>query len=121
MKKVLLTGGSKGIGKAIMEVFEANGYTVIAPSHSEMDLSDTKSVMDYIEKNKDESFDVIINNAGINEIGLIEEITDEVEVGRLEVDVDVVVATDVVVDVLVVICVVVVVCGVAPTMAESSP
>jgi 3-oxoacyl-[acyl-carrier protein] reductase len=76
MKKVLLTGGSKGIGKAIMEVFEANGYTVIAPSHREMDLSDTKSVMAYIERNKDECFDVIINNAGINDISYIEDITD---------------------------------------------
>jgi len=86
MKKVLLTGGSKGIGKSIKEVYEANGYMVIAPSHSEMDLSDISSIKAFIEGNKDEYFDVIINNAGVNDINLIEDITDDELVSMISVN-----------------------------------
>ncbi|OLN32149.1 SDR family NAD(P)-dependent oxidoreductase [Desulfosporosinus metallidurans] len=75
--KVLITGGSRGIGKAIANRFEASGYVVVAPSRSEMDLSDATSVKRYIEKNKDEYFEVIVNNAGINDINLLEDITDD--------------------------------------------
>jgi 3-oxoacyl-[acyl-carrier protein] reductase len=77
MRKVLITGGSRGIGKAIANKFEKSGYFVVTPSRSEMDLSDANSVLKFIEKNKDEYFDVIVNNAGINDINLIEDITDD--------------------------------------------
>jgi len=75
--KVLITGGSGGIGNAIANRFKENGYIVVAPSRSEMDLSDIDSIIQYVEKNKDEYFEVIVNNAGINDINLIEDITDE--------------------------------------------
>ena len=31
MKKVLITGGSRGIGKAIADKFKEEGYWVVAP------------------------------------------------------------------------------------------
>jgi hypothetical protein len=45
---VLLTGGSRGIGKGIKEIFENQNHTVISPSKLEMDLSDVESVKSYL-------------------------------------------------------------------------
>lgn len=74
-KTVFITGGSRGIGKAASELFSAKGYTVIAPTRSEMDLASSKSVTQYFERNKFQA-DCIINNAGINPLSNIESITD---------------------------------------------
>lgn len=75
-KKVLLTGGSRGIGKAIKESLVATGlYDVVTPSSKELDLSDISSVEAYC--NKDLEFDILINNAGVNFIRKIHEITSE--------------------------------------------
>jgi 3-oxoacyl-[acyl-carrier protein] reductase len=77
MKRVLLTGGSQGIGYAIKCRFEESGFEVIAPSRSELDLAHIDSVKKFIELNRDEYFDVLINNAGINDINFIEDVTDD--------------------------------------------
>jgi 3-oxoacyl-[acyl-carrier protein] reductase len=76
MRKILITGGSRGIGKAIADRFEKGGYQVCAPTRQEMDLADVESIKWFVEKHRDEYFDVIVNNAGINEVNLIEDITD---------------------------------------------
>jgi len=36
--KVLVTGGSRGIGKAITEYFKSNGHYVISPTRDQLDL-----------------------------------------------------------------------------------
>ncbi|MEI8198973.1 MAG: SDR family oxidoreductase [Eubacteriales bacterium] len=77
MKTVLVTGGSRGIGKAIVQKFKAEGYRTFAPGHHELDLNSVESVDAFIEAHREEGFDVIINNAGINEISLLESITDD--------------------------------------------
>lgn len=73
-KRVFLTGGSRGIGKKIKEVFENANAEVIAPSRLEMDLQNRESVIDYLEKHLDLNPDIIICCAGINKLAGIEEI-----------------------------------------------
>jgi 3-oxoacyl-[acyl-carrier protein] reductase len=73
-KKVFLTGGSRGIGKAIKDRFAKADYVVYAPTREDLDLSDIQSIKNYIERYSTMDFDVIINNAGINEINLLENI-----------------------------------------------
>lgn len=77
MRKVLITGAARGIGKAIAQTFEENGYEVVAPTRQELDLKSAESIEKYIEAHKNEYFDVIVNNAGCNDINEITEITDE--------------------------------------------
>ncbi|HPE38092.1 MAG TPA: SDR family NAD(P)-dependent oxidoreductase [Bacillota bacterium] len=76
-KTALVTGGSRGIGKAIADQLRNEGYDVIAPSRNEMDLSDDESVMKYCQYLSGIKIDVVINNAGINDINDIERISDE--------------------------------------------
>lgn len=72
--KILLTGGSRGIGKATKECLEKQGHVVITPTRMELELTDRDSITAYIERHKDDGFDVIINNAGINPLNEIENI-----------------------------------------------
>jgi 3-oxoacyl-[acyl-carrier protein] reductase len=69
---VLVTGGSRGIGKAIVDIFVNNGHSVYSPTRKELDLSQP------IKLNNCE-FDIVINCAGINPIKKLEDISgDEV-------------------------------------------
>lgn len=75
MKRVLLTGASRGIGKAIYDELK-NDYEVIAPTKEELNLEDIESINNFI-KNCSTNFDILINNAGINIIKKIDSILDE--------------------------------------------
>ncbi len=75
--KVLITGGSRGIGKAVGEIFAKNGYEIFSPTRSELNLNSAESVENFLKKYEDISFDSVINNAGINETNIIENISDE--------------------------------------------
>lgn len=78
VRNVLITGGSRGIGKEIAKKFDENGYKVYAPTRDELNLKDKNSVKEFIEKHKDIYFSVIINNAGINIVNNIENIDEDV-------------------------------------------
>lgn len=72
-KTVFLTGGSRGIGKKIKEVFCENGAKVIAPERSRLDLSRTDSIEKYLEE-EDLQIDIFVHCAGINELADIQDI-----------------------------------------------
>ncbi len=80
MKTILITGASKGIGKATAEKFLVDGYKVYGTSRSgevaisnpnfkafPLDLADEESVNNFTEIAKKEKLelDVLVNNAGV--------------------------------------------------------
>lgn len=74
--RALITGGSRGIGKAAAKLFADRGYEVILPTRQELDLLDGNSVDRFVERMSLESIDTVVNNAGINEIDLLENVSD---------------------------------------------
>lgn len=59
--KVLITGGNGDIAKAIKQQLLVDGYNVYAPSRTELDVTDWKSIEMAIGSYKP---DILINNAG---------------------------------------------------------
>ena len=57
--RILVTGGSRGIGKDICDKFIKEGHEVIAPTREELELSQPISFIP-------DKIDVLVNNAGIN-------------------------------------------------------
>ena len=91
IKKILLTGASGGIGRAICNKFKNNNYSLILTATSEekiinlkkiygrnhyyfkVDLSDSENLQDFLSKLSEEHKDisVIVNNAGATNDSLI--------------------------------------------------
>ena len=95
-KKILVTGGTRGIGEAIALSFEkAHGSVWITGTKESSfnlfkernpeskvnficaDFSDDSSLEDVIRKTSDLGFDVLVNNAGINKIDKLRDISIE--------------------------------------------
>ena len=60
-QKILITGGGGGIAQAIKTLLEEAGYIVLAPTRTEMDVTDWDSVESFV---KEFVPDILINNAG---------------------------------------------------------
>ena len=68
-RRVLVTGGARGMGKAITERYAAAGWTVMAPARAELDLASTVSTTRWLAgPGKDLGVDALVNNAGENKI-----------------------------------------------------
>lgn len=74
-KRVLITGGARGIGKAIADRYTVAGFEVYAPTRAEMDLSNEASIDEFIARNKNVSFDILVNNAAENIIAELQNLT----------------------------------------------
>lgn len=89
MKKILVTGGARGIGKAIVDELAGAGHKVVAtyhaskPSNGKVDyrkvnLEDREELDAFIDQvAKEEPIDVLINNAGIYLGKVFEKMTKE--------------------------------------------
>lgn len=73
MRRALVTGASRGIGKVIKELFEEKGISVYSPSRKELDLSSNDSIKQYIDTI--DGVDILVNCAGINDLASIEEMS----------------------------------------------
>ena len=67
-KTALVTGASRGIGKSIKESLINEQIEVLSPSRSELDLSSSESINNFLT-NLSKSIDILVNNAGILIVG----------------------------------------------------
>lgn len=96
MKNVLITGASRGIGKAVAQKLSKDGYRVLINYNKskqeaetlaeqlstkayQADVSNFDEVRQMFEKIKSEfgSIDILINNAGISSVSLFQDLTYE--------------------------------------------
>lgn len=68
--RVLVTGGSRGIGKAIVDYFKNSQHDVVSPTRDQLDLN-----LDVVLDNP--NYDIVINNAGINPLKNVVDISDK--------------------------------------------
>ena len=95
MKHILISGGSRGIGAALVKEFSADGHRVTFLYHSNReaaeavatecgalaiccDVSDPDAVREAVAAARAElgAIDALVNNAGVSHIGLSRDITD---------------------------------------------
>lgn len=74
-KRALITGTSRGIGKAIKELFIEKGFEVFSPTRQEMDLKSNESIKKYVSNLG--AVDILVNCAGINDLASIDEMTED--------------------------------------------
>lgn len=92
-KVIIVTGGSRGIGRAICEKFASEGAKKVITTAStsvpsfiqenveghQVDIQDRAAVEDFVNQVKEKygAIDVLVNNAGITRDSLIEKLSEE--------------------------------------------
>ena len=69
----LVTGASRGIGAAIAARLQAEGCRVLQPSRELLELSSEESIETFLS-GLSGHVDIVVNNAGINRLGSLDEI-----------------------------------------------
>ena len=76
-KKILVTGGTKGIGKSISELLGSLGGHVVSINSKDCDF-EKDNITEFLESNRVfDGVDILINNAGINKIDYFKDIGGE--------------------------------------------
>lgn len=81
MRRALVTGGARGLGRAIAVRLAAEGVEVVTPTRAELDLAARESVQAWIADADTRgalTFDILVINAGENFPRPIEEVEDDV-------------------------------------------
>ena len=73
-RKVCVTGGSRGIGKAIAHRFRTAGHKVWTPTRQELDFGDPDQVQAFLAAHPLD-VDILVHSAGINILNTLEEIS----------------------------------------------
>lgn len=77
MPIALVTGGSRGIGAAVVAQLRADGWDVLAPTRADLDLEVASSIDAFLASLGSVKLSALINDAGINPIAPLADITPE--------------------------------------------
>lgn len=72
---VVITGGRGALGSALADAFNRDTWRVLAPGHSELDVTDPEAVRDWFGRL--DRCDVLINNAGITRDRLLSRMSED--------------------------------------------
>jgi 3-oxoacyl-[acyl-carrier protein] reductase len=84
-RTALVTGSSRGIGKAIAQQLVEDGINVITPTHHEMDLASNESIDQYLDSLSC-NIDILVNNAGINQIESFQNLSDSALLDTMQIN-----------------------------------
>jgi 3-oxoacyl-[acyl-carrier protein] reductase len=75
-RTALVTGASRGIGRAIAQLLAETGHSVLTPTRSEMDLASKGSIDSYLAALA-APVEILVNDAGINRVAPLGDIKNQ--------------------------------------------